>query len=164
MFWSLWTLWTLKWQTRAVVPLFKKGERRVCSNHRGRTLLSFPGKVYEKVLDRRVQPLVEHRIQEDPFSFCQGTGSSSLPSRVLKGSWSLLNQSMCFIDLEMALVRVPVGLLHSYGFHGPLLGAVWCLSDWGSFVYIAGSNTDLFPVHVGLWHGCPSSAVMFKIL
>lgn len=29
------------------------------------------------------------------------------------------------------------------------------LSDWGSFVYIAGSNTDLFPAHVGLWHGCP---------
>ncbi|TWW73543.1 hypothetical protein D4764_15G0009370 [Takifugu flavidus] len=34
------------WQTGVVVPLFKKGSRRVCSNYRGITLLSLPGKVY----------------------------------------------------------------------------------------------------------------------
>ncbi|KAK3506164.1 hypothetical protein QTP70_016984, partial [Hemibagrus guttatus] len=35
----------LDWATRVVVPLFKKGDRRVCSNYRGITLLSLPGKV-----------------------------------------------------------------------------------------------------------------------
>ena len=33
----------LDWQTGVVVPLFKKGDRRVCSNYRGITLLSLPG-------------------------------------------------------------------------------------------------------------------------
>ncbi|KAK3561099.1 hypothetical protein QTP86_028320 [Hemibagrus guttatus] len=34
----------LDWATRVVVPLFKKGDRRMCSNYRGITLLSLPGK------------------------------------------------------------------------------------------------------------------------
>ncbi|KAK3511395.1 hypothetical protein QTP70_007230 [Hemibagrus guttatus] len=36
----------LDWATGVVVPLFKKGDRRVCSSYRGITLLSLPGKVY----------------------------------------------------------------------------------------------------------------------
>ncbi|KAI3370615.1 hypothetical protein L3Q82_007191 [Scortum barcoo] len=43
--WRLGTV-PLEWQTGVVVPLFKKGDRRVCSNYRGITLLSLPGKVY----------------------------------------------------------------------------------------------------------------------
>ncbi|KAI3366391.1 hypothetical protein L3Q82_000549 [Scortum barcoo] len=39
--WRLGTV-PLVWQTGVVVPLFKKGDRRVCSNHRGITLLSLP--------------------------------------------------------------------------------------------------------------------------
>ncbi|KAK3511173.1 hypothetical protein QTP70_032217, partial [Hemibagrus guttatus] len=49
----------LDWATGVVVPLFKKGDRRVCSNYRGITLLSLPGKVYSRVLERIVRPLVE---------------------------------------------------------------------------------------------------------
>ncbi|KAI3360020.1 hypothetical protein L3Q82_014355 [Scortum barcoo] len=46
---------------RVVVPLFKKGDRRVCSNYsyRGITLLSLPGKVTARVLERRIRPIVE---------------------------------------------------------------------------------------------------------
>ena len=47
---NAWTLGPvpLDWQTGVVVPLFKKGDRRVCSNYRGITLLSLPGKVYSE--------------------------------------------------------------------------------------------------------------------
>ncbi|KAK3568142.1 hypothetical protein QTP86_031382, partial [Hemibagrus guttatus] len=44
----------LDWVTGVVIPLFKKGDRRVCSKYRGITLLSLPGKVYSRVLERRV--------------------------------------------------------------------------------------------------------------
>lgn len=47
----------LEWQTGVVVPLFKKGVRRVCSNYRGITLLSLPGKVYARVFERRIRPI-----------------------------------------------------------------------------------------------------------
>ena len=31
------------WQTGVVVPLYKKGDQRVCANYRGITVLSLPG-------------------------------------------------------------------------------------------------------------------------
>ena len=105
----------LDWQTGVVVPLFKKGDQRVCSNYRGITLLSLPGKVYSRVLERRIRPIVEPWIQE-------------------------------------------------YGVGGPLLRAVRSLYDRSrSLVRIAGSKSDLFPVHVGLRQGCPLSPVLFII-
>ncbi|KAK3508205.1 hypothetical protein QTP70_017467 [Hemibagrus guttatus] len=77
----------LDWATGVVIPLFKKGDRRVCSNYRGITLLSLPGKVYSRVLERRVRP-------------------------VLKGSWEFAQPvHMCFVDLENAFNRVPRGNL-----------------------------------------------------
>ncbi|KAK0151566.1 putative uncharacterized transposon-derived protein F52C9.6 [Merluccius polli] len=42
----------LDWQTGVVVPLFKKGDRRVCSNYRGITLLSLPDRDLQLSLDR----------------------------------------------------------------------------------------------------------------
>ena len=59
----------LDWQTGVVVLLFKKGDRRVCSNYRGITLLSLPGKVCSGVLERRVRQIVESRIQEEQCGF-----------------------------------------------------------------------------------------------
>ncbi|KAK3563106.1 hypothetical protein QTP86_016342 [Hemibagrus guttatus] len=59
----------LNWVTGVVIPLFKKGDWRVCSNYRGITLLSLPGKVYSRVLERRVRPLVEPWIQEEQCGF-----------------------------------------------------------------------------------------------
>ncbi len=49
----------------------------MCANHRGFTLLS-PGKVYSKVLERRIQPIVEPQIEEEQHKFCPGCGTTEL--------------------------------------------------------------------------------------
>ncbi|KAI3355762.1 hypothetical protein L3Q82_004334 [Scortum barcoo] len=72
--WRLGTV-PLEWQTGVVVPLFKKGDRRVCSNYRGITLLSLPGKVYARVLERRIRPIVDPWIQEEQCGFRPGRGT-----------------------------------------------------------------------------------------
>ncbi|KAK7896322.1 hypothetical protein WMY93_021647 [Mugilogobius chulae] len=162
----------LDWQTGVVVPLFKKGDRRVCSNYRGITLLSLPGKVYSRVLERRIRPMVEPRIQEEQCGFRPGRGTLDqlyTLHRVLEGSWEFAQPvHMCFVDLEKAFDRVPRGVLwgvlREYGVRGPLLRAVRSLYDRSrSCVRIAGSKSDLFPVHVGLRQGCPLSPVLFIV-
>ncbi|KAJ0057066.1 hypothetical protein NL108_000911 [Boleophthalmus pectinirostris] len=67
---------------------------------------------------------------------------------------------MCFVDLKKVFDRVPRGVLWGvlweYGVRGPLLRAVRSLYDRSrGCVRIAGSKSDLFPVHVGLRQGCP---------
>ncbi|CAM4608815.1 unnamed protein product [Leuciscus chuanchicus] len=125
----------LGWQTGVVVPLFKKGDRRVCSNYRGITLLSLPGKVYARVLERRIR--LGFRRNRAVFVPAVEHWTSSIPSP---------------------------GVLWEYGVRGPLLRAVLSLYDRSrSLVRIAGSKSDLFPVHVGLWQDCPLSPVLFVI-
>ncbi|KAK3523485.1 hypothetical protein QTP86_033979, partial [Hemibagrus guttatus] len=134
----------LDWATGVVVPLFKKGDWRVCSNYRGITLLRLPGKVYSRVLERRVRP-------------------------VLESSWEFAQPvHMCFVDLEKAFDRVPRSILWEVlwenGVRGPLLRAVRSLYNRSrSLVRIASCKSDLFPVHVGLRQGCPLSPVLFIV-
>ena len=68
----------MEWQTGVVVPLvplFKKGDQRVCSNYQGFILLSLHRKVYSRVLERRVQLLVEPQIKEEQCGFHPGSGT-----------------------------------------------------------------------------------------
>ncbi|KAI3352392.1 hypothetical protein L3Q82_005184 [Scortum barcoo] len=108
--WRLGTVVPLEWQTGVVVPLFKKGDRRVCSNYRGITLLSLsPGKVYARVLERRIRPIVDPRIQEEQCGFRPGRGTVDqlyTLHRVLEGLWEFAQPvHMCFVDLEKAFDR-----------------------------------------------------------
>ncbi|KAK3525971.1 hypothetical protein QTP70_011784 [Hemibagrus guttatus] len=113
----------LDWATGVVVPLFKKGDRRVCSKYRGITLLSLPGKVYSRVLERRVRP-------------------------VLEGLWEFAQPvHMCFVDLEKAFDRVPRGILWEvlweHGVRGPLLRAVRSLYNRSRSLVCIASCLDL---------------------
>ncbi|KAK3566414.1 hypothetical protein QTP86_032266 [Hemibagrus guttatus] len=130
------------------------------------------GKSYSRVLERRVRPLVEPRIQEEQCGFrpCCGTLDQLYTlHRVLEGSWEFAQPvHMCFVDLEKAFNRVSRGILWEvlweYGVRGPLLRAVRSLYNRSrSLGHIASCKSDLFPVHVGLRQGCPLSPVLFIV-
>ncbi|KAI3374597.1 hypothetical protein L3Q82_021177 [Scortum barcoo] len=102
-------------------------------------------------------PVVEHWTSSIPSTGC------------LRVYGSLPNQSTCALWIwrrhsTVSLVVFCGGVLREYGVRGPLLRAVRSLYDRSrSLVRIAGSKSDLFPVHVGLRQGCPLSPVLFII-
>uniref|UniRef100_A0AAQ4S6N9 Reverse transcriptase domain-containing protein n=1 Tax=Gasterosteus aculeatus aculeatus TaxID=481459 RepID=A0AAQ4S6N9_GASAC len=161
-----------EWQIGVVVPLFKKGDQRVCANYRGITLLSLPGKVYSKVLERRVRPIVEPRIEEEQCGFRPGRGTTDqlfILSRIIEGAWEYAHPVyMCFVDLEKAYDRVPREILwevlREYGVRGSLLGAIQSLyAQSESCVRVLGSKSKAFPVGVGLRQGCALSPILFVV-
>ncbi|TWW73213.1 hypothetical protein D4764_15G0006070 [Takifugu flavidus] len=160
----------LDWQTGVVVPIFKSGDQRVCSNYRGITLHSLPGKVYARELEKRIRSIVEPLIEEEQCGFRPGRGTTDhlfTLAGVLEGSWEFAQPvHMCFVDLEKAYDQVPRsilwGVLREYGLEGPLIRAVQSLYQRSrSLVWIAGCMLDSFPVRVGLCQDCPLSPVLF---
>ena len=47
------------WETGVIIPIFKKKDRKQCTNYRGKSLLSLPGKVDVKSLERKCREIVE---------------------------------------------------------------------------------------------------------
>ena len=50
------------WRKALVVPVHKKGSKLQCKNYRGISLLSIPGKVYAKILEKRIRILRKIRF------------------------------------------------------------------------------------------------------
>ena len=48
-----------QWQTSVIIPIHKKGDKRKCTNYRGISLISVPGKVYAKCLEKKCREIVE---------------------------------------------------------------------------------------------------------
>jgi hypothetical protein len=162
----------LDWRTGVVVPLFKKGDQRECSNYRGITLLSIPGKVYSKVLYGRISDVVDRQIQDEQCGFRRGRGTTDqlfVLQQVLEKSREYSRQVfISFVDLEKAYDRVDRGLLWDvlleYGVGGPLVGAVASLYEGSrSCVRISGCRSKMFDVGAGLRQGCVLSPLLFIV-
>ena len=101
------------------------------SNYWGITILSLPGKVYSRVLERRVRLLVETRTRGSNVAFilAMEQWTRSMLLRVLEGTWEFAQPvHMCFVDLEKAYDQgVLWGVLQEYGVAGLLLLAVQSL-------------------------------------
>jgi len=160
----------LDWQTGVVIPLFKKGDQRECSNYRGITLLSLPGKVYAKVLERRCREILEPQVQEEQCGFRPGrstTDQTFTLKQIFEKSWEYDNPVyMAFVDLEKAYDRVPRDLLWDtlleYGIGGVLLAAIQSLYErCCSCVRVGGVKSEMFGVRVGLRQGCVLSPLLF---
>ena len=50
------------WRKALVIPVHKKGSKIQCTNYRGISLLSIPGKVYARILDNMVRGITEAMV------------------------------------------------------------------------------------------------------
>ena len=99
------------WQTGVIIPIFKKGDRKLCTNYREISLLSLPGKVYTKCLERKCREIVESRLEDGQSGFRPGrsiTDQIFTLKQIFEKSWEYGKDLFaCFVDLEKAHDRVP---------------------------------------------------------
>src|ERR1700755_485904 len=94
-----------------IVPIYKgKGDKMVCKNYRGISLLSVIGKIYEKVLVRRMKELTSEGMGEELRGFREGRGcvDQIFTLRLIAEKLREKNKMgyVCFLDLEKAYGRV----------------------------------------------------------
>lgn len=53
------------WKEGIIVPLFKKGDRKKCFNYRGITLTYQVAKLFERIIERKIRPLIEPLLAEE---------------------------------------------------------------------------------------------------
>ncbi|XP_005853141.1 PREDICTED: uncharacterized protein LOC102257229, partial [Myotis brandtii] len=65
-----------EWGMADIIPIFKKGLRNVCNNHRGISLLPVASKILASIILRRLSRAREQNIREEQAGFRPGRGCS----------------------------------------------------------------------------------------
>lgn len=158
------------WNISYVSSIYKKGDRRSCENYRGISVVSAMGRLYGKVLKKRIEKEVEEI--EDQSGFRAGRSCLDnifvLQQVMERRKERNLPTHIVFIDLEKAYDTVPLNKLFETltknGINKTYVRAVWnmyreCKSavKWGNMI------SEAFPITKGLKQGCTLSPTLFKI-
>ena len=163
----------LDWMSACIVPLYKgKGDRHECANYRGISLLSVVGKVYGKILIKRVRDGTDAVICDVQGGFRRGRGcvDQVFVVRQICEKYLMKGKEVfwAFMDLEKAYDRVDRegmwDILKVYGVGGRLFRAIKSFyNNSRACVRVGEGVSDWFPVNVGLRQGCVMSPWLFNI-
>ncbi|KAI5715485.1 hypothetical protein M8J77_016861 [Diaphorina citri] len=67
-----------EWKQGIIIPLFKKGDRKKCANYRGITLTSQVAKLYERIIEQKIRPIIEEKLSEEQHGFRPGRSTNDL--------------------------------------------------------------------------------------
>ena len=161
------------WRSACIVPLYKgKGDKAVCSNYRGISLLSVVGKVYAKIIIERIRNGTDGVIGEEQCGFRRGRGCVDQIFTVRNVSEKYMSRGKdiywAFMDLEKAYDRIDRenlwGVLERYGVRGAVLQAVKSFYEGSrACVRVRNEVSRWFEVKTGLRQGCVMSPWLFNI-
>ena len=91
-------------ETSVIIPIHKKGDKRKCTNYRGISLISVPGKVYAKCLEKKCREIVEPKLMDAQCGFRPGRSTMDqifALQQIFEKSWEYAKEvHACFVDLE----------------------------------------------------------------
>ena len=161
------------WKKAVIVAIFKgKGSSLDCSNYRGISLLSVPGKLFMRVLLNRVKPVIATKLREEQAGFRAGRSTVDQIfsiRRIIEKRWEYGLPTYCaFVDLQKAYDSVWRRALwrvaQSYDIPGKLIKL---LQSWyegiTNCVKIDGEHSRWFGQKTGLRQGCVMSPSLFNI-
>jgi hypothetical protein len=99
------------WTKGEIVVIFKKGDRKECSNYRGITLISQCAKIYERILEKRVRDQIENKLREEQYGFRKNRSTTDLIftlRNMMEKKWEKREDLyMTFLDIEKAYDNLP---------------------------------------------------------
>jgi exonuclease III len=161
------------WGKAIITPIFKKGDKSDCKNYRGISLLSVPGKVFTKVLQRRMKSCVERALAEEQAGFRPGRGTTDQIFTIRQITEKYLEHNKpCyfnFIDFKQAFDSIwQEGLWQCMRMHGvqeKLIRLIKSLYDKSEAAVRQDRQlTDWFRTTVGVRQGCTLSPDLFNLV
>ena len=161
------------WRRGIILPFLKnKGNKEVCSNHRGITLLSIPGKLFAMILLERIIPTFHNHRRSEQAGFTAGRSTTKpiFAIRQIIEKSKEFNKStsyIAFIDFKAAFDSVSRDslwkILQICGVPYELSVLVRQLYTYTrSAVSLASSLSEEFSIETGVKQGCVIAPYLFN--
>ncbi|MCJ8734524.1 hypothetical protein PDJAM_G00236670 [Pangasius djambal] len=164
------------WTRGVILPFWKrKGDRLVCDNHRGITLLSIPGKLFTRILLTCALPAIRSSRRPQQAGFMPNRSTIDHISAVrllIEKTYEFRKDRhlyMAFVDLKAAFDTVCHSLLWSIlqALEAPpkIVAQLKLLySKAQSCVRVNGRGSDWFPISSGVRQGCVAAPDLFNCI
>ena len=160
------------WREGYLIKIPKKGDLRNCANYRGITLLSVPGKVFNRIILERMKDMVDPMLRDQQAGFRQNRSclDQIATLRIIVEQSLEWNSPLYvnFVDYEKAFDSVDRKtlwkLLRHYGVPTKLVNLIKNSYDGtGCRVIHGGQFTCRFEVKTGVRQGCLLSPFLFLL-
>ena len=161
-----------EWEEAVVVTLHKKGERTLCDNYRGLSLLNVGYKVLTSIIYRRLFPYYEAAIGHYQAGFLpsKSTIDNIFIVRQLFEKYREYNIDSCHIFVDFAQAYDSIhrdsmwNILRFFSVPEKLVRVLKaCYNDTRARVRVGGQLTEEFELNTGLKQGCALSCALFNM-
>ena len=160
----------VEWRDATLVPVPKREDLSLCDNWRGISLLDVMGKLFARIINDRLQVVVEDSVTDSQCGFRAGRGCVDLIFCVRQFVEKTIEHRskifLLFVDLRKAYDSVPWQalwcVLWKYGVPGCLVDLVRSFHDgMAATVAVGGEEAPPFEVRNGLRQGCTIAPTLF---
>lgn len=161
------------WLTGGIIPVPKKGDLTLASNYRGITLMPIAAKIYNKMILRRIVPVLDPLLRKNQNGFRKGrsTLSQILAIRRILEEMRKLNKNafICFVDFKKAFDSISrekmFEILELYGLPRKIISAIKALYvSTKAKVVSTDGETDTFNILAGVLQGDTLAPFLFIIV
>ena len=161
-----------EWKEGHLIKIPKKGDLTKCSNYRGITLLSVPGKIFNRIILERMKDEVDKELRDHQAGFRKERSCTDQIAtlRIILEQSIEWNTSLyiCFIDYEKAFDSLDRNtlwlLLRHYGVPAKLVNLIKnTYTGMNCKVVHEGKLSDSFEVKTGVRQGCLLSPFLFLL-
>ena len=151
-----------RWMKGCILPFPKKGDLRLAKNYRGITLTSIAAKIYNALLQNRIEPKIDNILRKNQNGFRRNR-STTLQiltiRRILEGVRAKnLQATLLFVDFTKAFDSIHRGkmeqILLAYGLPKETVAAIMILyRNTKVKVHLPDGDTEYFDIVAGVLQG-----------